>query len=1179
MVFIQALLCVTLTTAVAATSWDDFANNLATDLTPILQLFGEQVTKQYLAESISTLDCIIFAIAPLGILTTIVSAIRICGDSTLKAFVGRGQESSGLGELELCSSTGRDILELYQGGGITRVFGRGKTLEIIHDPSLEEEILGDGSTPTRGIYTLMGYQQREKNGKNWVPSSWPSDMAEAMNGLSDEDKRDRIVKRLGHAQNPNLMLNIGLRRHPKGRLICIAILGAALQASMLGFAGWATFVEKLRKEDAMPPPWALSMTAIGTTLLCVGTFMCSYLIERSTHECTFKRDSSSTTSSPPSNPDPEIATSSDGKNCSTLYWVQPGDQVIGDQTFDSFAYSDKKQPLSSYTMSWRKKPSQLERTMTWVASFVTIIAFIIQFIGLRGLHSSVQVYQLAVVLIMSGVRAFLRINRLDLDDNLFYSSSKNQKRTDKEMPEETQMDLDLRGHELDRLAFELSKSRPGGNVLTWNLAHTGAENGAAGTLDAQQNPNDGLTRPWTEKELLPSTLVWHYRVRLAQLTLDTSQENLSQAWPDTLVKGRLESRNTAQAISATVSFLLPKNRWYFNRISQTSKHIWLDLTCSCLPNKEPQDETPAAPLTISFSIPLSQDLLGEKKSLWSVNPADIEAAVSLTHYSCVSNRRALKPPSSLLAAAEPLSMRRIIAASADHSTDAAKNSVALIELWACFPHNQLGSVEYITLESVNTTAGLTTLWTKPTPSSGVYSPTFRKGLGGIQQFCGWPVMPQINTLSERTYMVATCEAPQPLMTLCTQEIFAVFLHGLSTSAQSFSSHPRFTNEGGHTGIQHDEVDKLIELFTENDLGSRTDAMLCIIPIIAANWSQKYISNLFSDMLGYMAKSVSRGAMTREQCQVLLWGKRCMAFGLRDQQVWDWFLTSAWHCYEFSGMKKETYFDYPLNLRDLSTDLPTSDETHSRIDRLMERLCIDPNYKEAVEPIVLERGKSYGNLRSCTISDCVKDDDPYGALILAYQILDEQVTVELETIDKLAGQIRRPGDHWLLVASEIRKRRDIFAACDEKGRNAFFRACLANDLDAAKCISKFSAGQYEANTDTKGWHALHHMIAENNKEAIMSLNLVEYSPKTDRFGEALFEALESDKVNIDEMIICLQTKWKLGYQMVRNRFDRYTIPMSMGLEKDRGESWRKGLRRVYAYEQKLKLGSAATATGL
>lgn len=63
---------------VRADGWDDLSNNLATDLAPFLSLFGEQITKQYLSESITALDYFIFALAPMGILTAVVSAIRVC---------------------------------------------------------------------------------------------------------------------------------------------------------------------------------------------------------------------------------------------------------------------------------------------------------------------------------------------------------------------------------------------------------------------------------------------------------------------------------------------------------------------------------------------------------------------------------------------------------------------------------------------------------------------------------------------------------------------------------------------------------------------------------------------------------------------------------------------------------------------------------------------------------------------------------------------------------------------------------------------------------------------------------------------------------------------------------------------------------------------------------------------
>jgi len=68
---------------------DEFANNLFSDLAPLLTLFGEQVTKQFLSMSMGWADNILLAMGPLGILTIIVSAIRVGGVRQLKALVGR----------------------------------------------------------------------------------------------------------------------------------------------------------------------------------------------------------------------------------------------------------------------------------------------------------------------------------------------------------------------------------------------------------------------------------------------------------------------------------------------------------------------------------------------------------------------------------------------------------------------------------------------------------------------------------------------------------------------------------------------------------------------------------------------------------------------------------------------------------------------------------------------------------------------------------------------------------------------------------------------------------------------------------------------------------------------------------------------------------------------------------
>ncbi|KAF3080174.1 hypothetical protein TWF706_002821 [Orbilia oligospora] len=115
----------------AAFEWNNFTNNLATGLAPLITLFGEQVTKQFLSESLSTWDSIIFAMAPLGILTAIVSVIRICGNASLRAFIGRAQESPGTAEVELLSCTSETTSELWHENGIARVFGAPWILQVV----------------------------------------------------------------------------------------------------------------------------------------------------------------------------------------------------------------------------------------------------------------------------------------------------------------------------------------------------------------------------------------------------------------------------------------------------------------------------------------------------------------------------------------------------------------------------------------------------------------------------------------------------------------------------------------------------------------------------------------------------------------------------------------------------------------------------------------------------------------------------------------------------------------------------------------------------------------------------------------------------------------------------------------------------------------------------------------
>jgi hypothetical protein len=377
----------------SAEQWSDFADNFATDLAPLITLFGEQVTKQFLSESVGLLDNIIFGLGPLGVLTAVVSAIRLYGRASLKSFIGRAQEAHGVAEAELCSSTSYDVCELWSNGGICRVFGRPKILEFIYTkPRIrnlaDEEGQRSDELPHCGIFPPKDVLAGE------APDGSSYDWTEA------NDSRTREF-----APFPNLSLNVGTRRTGKDILLAAAVAGLLLEASFFFYSTWATFYnpEFYTAEDA-PHLWSFVLGMAGTVFLMCGMFLCALLVERRSVERRF------TAVEKPA-----------GQARPRLFWLQCGDQTVGDQQFRSFAYSEEKQEyMTSYVenRSWARNFGLRPGHLLWIAIVSSMLGFACQFVGFRGLHGSITLYQLACTLVMSVVRALLRSRRLGREQNL-----------------------------------------------------------------------------------------------------------------------------------------------------------------------------------------------------------------------------------------------------------------------------------------------------------------------------------------------------------------------------------------------------------------------------------------------------------------------------------------------------------------------------------------------------------------------------------------------------------------------------------------------------------------------------------------------------------------------------------------------------------------------------------------
>lgn len=303
-----------------ARAWDDFTNNFATDIAPLITLFGEQVTKQFLSESTGFLDNIIFGMAPLGILTAVVSAIRVYGWPGLKAFIGRAQEPHGVAEAELCSSTSNDVCELWSEGGICRVFGRPKILEFFYKPgkddfypefstsTTEKEIEEPGACNLyRPVCFLVGNRccrngrSRKGHDKNVAVPDHGCDEKDSEWGEESTTKSAETRKPSPNVENgdedmnfapyPNLSLNIGIRATPAWVLIIVAVLGSLVQLSFFGYATIITFYRPgLYDDGETPETWSFVLAVLGTVMVVSGMILCAFLIERKSRERRFSDD-------------------------------------------------------------------------------------------------------------------------------------------------------------------------------------------------------------------------------------------------------------------------------------------------------------------------------------------------------------------------------------------------------------------------------------------------------------------------------------------------------------------------------------------------------------------------------------------------------------------------------------------------------------------------------------------------------------------------------------------------------------------------------------------------------------------------------------------------------------------------------------------------------------------------
>ncbi|KAF7590745.1 hypothetical protein BBP40_002483 [Aspergillus hancockii] len=686
-----------------ASGWDEFTDNLATDLAPLITLFGERLTTQFLSESISLLDNIIFALAPLGILTAVVSAIRACGSPSLRAFIGRAQEGPGEAEHELLSCVSETTAELFNNGGISRVFGRPRLLEVVvwkEKDSISKEDFWK-------VETLRDALEQ---------GAWT-----AKDGSWTFDEKDLQLPELGI---PNLSLNKGITRRSQGWFYCAAILGFVLQIGALAYSVLTVILypDDFQKDGHRVESYALPLFLIGSISLCTGMFLCAFVLERSSREFYFH----------PVKP-------------SKIYWLQPGGQSVGDQVFGSFLGVNEgpdSQPTEDikYIKSIRNRTFEGSWSILIIAISLTLVGFVAQFVGLRGLHASVTLTQMGSTLLMAIVRTCLRTKRISSDEN----------RLDKQ---EQQL-ISYKNQELDCFAFHLedvkSFSLVSGIVRSSSTYQPSASSVASG--DSGQSTRLG-------------TRLIQTRAQLAKLT-SGGDHCRSMEW------GGMPIRETAQNLARTIETTMD--------LLTTWQHALKDVDCFELEFVCQSHHKFIAPKLESYPIKLERS---DDTLQWRVNEAELEAVLGLWTWSLLtSDPKWLQGGLSRLVGLNEAEAR-------------AENTDLYFHKWI---YRQQGA--------------------RMVSSKMICLPQHMFGYSSDEY------------LHDKEILVVKTE--NPLENVVAQDIYIQFIKGVLGDLKELGGDTDLLPGSQNEYVAHNShLNDLVNCFESTNLGSREDALLCIVPVL------------------------------------------------------------------------------------------------------------------------------------------------------------------------------------------------------------------------------------------------------------------------------------------------------------------------------------------------------------
>ena len=423
--------------------------------------------------------------------------------------------------------------------------------------------------------------------------------------------------------NPNLSLNVGITRRGNLASLFIVCTGSVLQLGIFAMAGlisweyqWTTEgapENKISLRDVVSRNSAPITYIVGTVAMSVGMFFAAYMIGEHTREVLFRRQ--------------PATGGKGGPGVQTrLYWLQPGSQVIGDQTFGLYAICEREKPLTEYVISTKLGHDDHHHTEIKVATVVIIClaGYIVQFVGLRGMNGSVSVAHLGTVLLMSCLRGWYRIQRLPWDANKV---------------EHVRHEVD--GRELGWLALQLLKDQMVSKMGSSTSSNRQVGRSARFVVVSDESQRLDYGDP---EDDMPFTATQHpahgdpiedllaFRTRLAYLSGHPRGPNMPTLTHVYWDPDRVPARNRALQLANAMRLLgnrlgiLPDSGPAYKR----GVRVWVSMS----------DETNIESIARSrVSVNISPPDAGVKSREWTLDSARLEAVLGLHIWSLYNNRQ------------------------------------------------------------------------------------------------------------------------------------------------------------------------------------------------------------------------------------------------------------------------------------------------------------------------------------------------------------------------------------------------------------------------------------------------------------------------------------------------------------------------------------------------------------